>query len=92
MASKDAGSEMQSPERAYWLDDPHNVDRIVWTVYAVCALLLGADFLIKPHGPFAIEYVFGFYGFYGFLCCFGLVIAAKGLRILVARPEDYYDR
>jgi hypothetical protein len=92
MAHDDAAGETQSSEKAYWLDDPHNVDRVVWIVYAVCALLLGAGFLIAPHGPFAIERVFGFYGFYGFLCCFGLVIAAKGLRILVARPEDYYDR
>jgi hypothetical protein len=92
MAYEDRTVVTNGPERTYWLDDPHNVDRIVWAVYAVCALLLGADFLIAPHGPFAIERVFGFYGFYGFLCCFGLVIAAKGLRILVARPEDYYDR
>ena len=92
MAHNDAAGETQSSGRAYWLDDPHNVDRIVWALYVVCALLLGADLLIEPHGPFAIEHVFGFYGFYGFVACFGLVIAAKGLRVLVARPEDYYDR
>lgn len=92
MADEDRTVVTNGPERTYWLDDRRHVDRIVWALYAVCALLLGADLLIEPHGPFAIEHVFGFYGFYGFVCCFGLVIAAKGLRILVARPEDYYDR
>jgi hypothetical protein len=92
MADEDKTVVTSGPERTYWLDDMRHVDLIVRALYAICALLLGADFLIEPHGPFAIERVFGFYGVYGFVCCFGLVIAAKGLRILVARPEDYYDR
>jgi hypothetical protein len=92
MANEDRPVVTNGPERTYWLDNPRNIDGIVWAVYVLCALLLGADLLIEPHGPFAIEHVFGFYGFYGFLVSVALVIAAKGLRIFVARPEDYYDR
>ncbi len=33
----------------------------------------------------------GFDAIYGFVACVGLVIAAKGLRVLLMRDEDYYD-
>ena len=44
------------------------------------------------HGPFKIEHVFGFYGLLGFIACVVLVLAAKQLRKVLMRPEDYYDR
>ncbi len=75
-----------------WLDDPRNVDRIVYALYSVSALLLIIDPFIHKHGPFAIEHWWGFYGIYGFVCCVFLVLAAKELRKLVSRQEDYYDR
>ena len=79
-------------EKTYWLDDSRNVNKIVYAVYAVCALFLIIDPLIHKHGPFAIEHWFGFYGIYGFVACVALVIAAKEiLRRLLMRPEDYYD-
>lgn len=80
------------PGKSYWLDDPRNVDRLVWGLYAICALLLAIDWLVHKHGPFPIEHVFGFYGLYGFIACVGLVLAAKALRLILKRPEDYYDR
>ena len=79
-------------ERRYWLDEPRNVDRIVWAVYGVCAVLLLMDIVVVKHGPFAIEHIFGFYGVFGFVACVGLVLAAKALRVILMRPEDYYDR
>lgn len=77
--------------KKYWLDDRRNVDRIVWALYAVCALLLLIDWFVPKHGPFAIEHWYGFYGIYGFVACVGLVIAAKEMRRILMRPEDYYD-
>ncbi len=79
-------------EAPRWLDDPRNVDRIVYALYAVCAVLLLIDPLVEKHGPYAIEHVWGFYGIYGFVGCVFLVLAAKELRKLVMRREDYYDR
>jgi hypothetical protein len=79
-------------ERRYWLDDMRNVDKVVYTLYAICALLLLVDVLVPKHGPFAIEHLFDFYGIYGFVACVGLVLAAKALRVILIRPEDYYDR
>lgn len=78
-------------EKRYWLDDSRNVDKIVWALYAVCGLLLVIDPLVHKHGPFAIEHWFGFYGIYGLVACIGLVLAAKELRRILMRPEDYYD-
>lgn len=92
MASNDSSAPNPSPEKRYWLDNPRNVNRVVWGVYAVCAVLLLIDPLVPKHGPFPIEHVFGFYGIFGFVACVGLVLAAKGLRVILMRPEDYYDR
>ena len=78
-------------ERRYWLDDPGNVTKIVWTLVAVCVALFFADAFYHMHGYFAIEHVFGFYGLFGFIVCVALVLAAKWLRIFLMRPEDYYD-
>lgn len=79
------------PHERTWIDDPKNVDRIVHVLYGVCALLVVIDFWVPKHGPFAIEHWFGFYAFYGFIACVGLVIAAKGLRVILMKSEDYYD-
>jgi hypothetical protein len=79
-------------ERTYWLDDPKNVDRLVRAFYGVCAVLVAIDVFVPKHGPYAIEHWFGFYGWFGFLACVALVLAAKQLRRIVMRPEDYYDR
>jgi hypothetical protein len=79
-------------EKPRWLDDPGNINRMVYALYAVSALLLVIDPFIHKHGPFAIEHWWGFYGVYGFVCCVFLVLAAKEiLRKLVMRGEDYYD-
>ena len=79
------------PHERTWIDHPKNVDRIVYALYAVCAGLFLFDVFVPKHGPFEIEHLFGFYAIYGFIACVGLVVAAKGLRTLLMRPEDYYD-
>lgn len=76
----------------HWLDRKGSVDKIYWSVVAVCALLFLADALYEKHPAFDVEYVFGFYGLFGFVACVGLVLAAKELRKLLKRDEDFYDR
>ncbi|MCG8559615.1 MAG: hypothetical protein MI824_07445 [Hyphomicrobiales bacterium] len=78
-------------EKRYWLDDLRNVDKIVYALYAICGVLLVIDPFIHKHGPFAIEHWLGFYGIFGFVACVALVLAAKQLRRILMRPEDYYD-
>lgn len=72
------------------LDDPRNVNRIVYTLYAVCIALLVAELFVDRHGDFPIHGWFGFYAAFGFLAYCGIVNTAKLLRRLLRRPEDYY--
>jgi hypothetical protein len=40
---------------------------------------------------FPVEDLFAWYALYGFVACVSLVLLAKVLRVLIHRPEDYYD-
>ncbi len=58
---------------------------------AVCVALLLADLLYHRHVVHPIEGWFGFYGVYGFVACVALVLAARAMRRVLMRDEDYYD-
>ena len=58
---------------------------------AVCVALLLVDLVYHRHTVLSIEAVPGFYGFYGFVACVLLVLAARALRRVLMRSEDYYD-
>ncbi len=73
-----------------WVEKPGGVKKIVYALYAVCALLFAADFLYHKHTYLAIENVPGFYALYGFFMCAALVVCAKVMRVFLGRPEDYY--
>ena len=85
-------------ERRPSVDGPGTVRRALWTLVAVCGLLLAIDLLDlvgvlyhkHPHFPF--EGWFGFFAFFGFFLSCALVLAARGMRKLLERDEDYYDR
>jgi hypothetical protein len=74
------------------LDSPRAGRILLWFLGGVCAVLAVADLLYHKHVHFAFEGWFAFYGFLGFFSCFFLITASKGLRKLVKRDEDYYDR
>ena len=92
--------EPRPGERKYWIDDLRNVNKIFWSLAAVCVLLVigyviyvesnKAD--VREHVHYSWETWFGFYGIYGFVCCVALVLAARLLRVFLKRDEDYYDR
>lgn len=67
-------------------------DRLSYLVYAVCGLLLVVELVYDRHAYFPLERTFGFYAVMGFGAYLTVVFTAKGLRRLVRRPEDYYDR
>ena len=75
-----------------WIEKRKNVVLMVRIFLAVCILLLLLNLVIHRHELFTWEGWFGFYGFYGFVACVTLVLAARLLRRLVMRREDYYDR
>jgi len=75
-----------------WADKPEVQRLILRVLYAACALLVIADFVVHRHIYTDIERVPAFYALYGFAALVGVVMAAKGLRLLVKRDEEYYDR
>jgi len=81
--------------KKHWLDQPNNVSKLVYLLYAACAALLIYDlyfiFFGHKHGHFAFEQWFGFYAWFGFLAYMTIVMSAKLLRKLIKRKEDYYD-
>lgn len=86
---------MSVPERRHLFDDPRNVRLVVRLLLACCALLLLLDLVVHRHPSFAggelpLETWFGFFAFYGFVACVLLVLAAKQMRRVLQRPEDYY--
>ena len=85
-------SDSNLDEKTYWLDCPKNVAKVFWGVVAVCVLLFAADAFYHKHVELQAEAYFGFYGIYGFVACIALVLAAKELRKILMRGEDYYDR
>ena len=98
MTRKNQGPEAHSkiPEQLKtWsdqVDQPENVNRIINALYAVCALLVVVDPFVHKHGPFEIEHIWGFYVLCGTITSVGLVIVAKVLRVILMKPEDYYDQ
>jgi len=79
-------------EKPRWLDDKRNVRKIIWALVIVCTGLFAADGFYHKHPYFAAESFFGFYAIYGFVMCVGLVVAAKMMRKVLMRSEDYYDK
>jgi hypothetical protein len=78
-------------DRRHVFDNPRNVKRVLWTLYACCAALLATDLVFHRHAVHPWEHLFGFYAVYGFVACVLLVLVAKELRKVLMRPEDYYD-
>ena len=78
-------------EKRHVFDNPRNVKLVIYAVIAVCVISFAADALVHRHVDHAWEALFGFYAIYGFVACVILVLAAKEMRKLVMRKEDYYD-
>ncbi len=74
------------------LDSSENVTKLYRAAWAVGLALVGLDLIVHRHAETPFDGWFGFFGVYGFVACVSLVIAAKGLRRIVMRAEDYYER
>lgn len=78
--------------KRYWLDRPENVTRLYRTVWAIGLGLVLGELLMDRHEELAFAERFAFYALFGFVACVALVLAAKALRRVLKRPEDYYER
>jgi hypothetical protein len=82
---------MAKREKSHIFDNPRNVKRTLYALYAACGLSIVAEFFIVRYVDHPWEALFGFYGVYGFVACTILVLAAKEMRKVLMRKEDYYD-
>ncbi len=77
--------------KPHWLDDPKNV-KLLWRLFLV---VLAITVLVEPfaglHPHFEVEALFGFHAWYGFLVCAAMILVAKGLGLLLKRPDTYYE-
>ena len=73
-----------------WVDRPGNPTKLYRALVGLCALVAVAGFFIKWKTHFAVESIPVFYAIYGFTMFTGLILLAKGLRVLIKRPEDFY--
>jgi hypothetical protein len=88
---------MESSEKRHVFDNPRNIKLVVRGLFACSAALILLDLVIHRHlsfkdGVFETEAWFGYYSVYGFVACVLLVLAAKQMRKILMRAEDYYDR
>ncbi|GAA4854300.1 hypothetical protein [Luteimonas vadosa] len=74
-----------------WADRPRNQRLVRIVLYVACLGLLMAEFVIHRHAGNRIEALPLVYAIYGFAALILAVTAAKGLRMLLKRDEDFYD-
>ena len=65
--------------------------RILGAFFLAAAALVVLDFVVHRQVYHSWEEIPAFYAIFGFLGLSGLILASKGLRRLVMRPEDYYS-
>ena len=74
----------------HWLDDPRHV-RLLWRGFlVVLALTVLAGFFVDLHPHFAVERWPGFNAAFGFVTCLLMIVVAKGLGLLLKRPDTHY--
>ena len=82
---------MDDKPKRHLFDNPRNVKRAIYALYAVCAISLLGEFVINRHVDHPWEALFGLYPLYGFGACVLLVLIAKEMRKILMRKDDYYD-
>jgi len=75
-----------------WLYRRRTLDRLFWALAGLCLLLAAGDLVYHRHVVFDFESFPAAYGIFGFVSFAFIVFAGKGLRKLIMRDEDYYDR
>jgi hypothetical protein len=74
----------------HWLARPSTL-RLLWRgFFALLAATVLAELFVAHEPQFAIERVFGFGAWYGFVACAALILIARALGFLLKRPDGYY--
>ena len=92
-------TEPNHNEKPSWFEQPKNINRMIFGLVAACALLLLIELVFghyfhdeHHHATFEIEGIFGYQAWIGFISFIVVVALGSLLRLVIRRPEDYYDR
>lgn len=87
-------TETKPPSDPSWFEKPRSINLMIGALVLACVALVLADlFYENPHPHFPKwENVFGFQAWFGFIAFVIIVFLGRLLRVIVRRPEDYYDR
>jgi hypothetical protein len=77
-------------ERHGWFDTQKNRNLFLRLFYGCLVALLVLDLFVEKHAYFGFDGVPGFSAAYGFVACVVLALAAKLLRMVLLRDEEYY--
>ena len=81
---------MSQQKDDHWLVRPDSI-RLMWKIFwAVLALTVLLELVIKIKGYFGVDDWMGFGAAFGFFSCVLMVVVAKGLGYILKRPDDYY--
>lgn len=89
----DAENETKMHPAARWmlfLEKDRNLVRIIMGLAVICALLFLGDIVYHRHAKFDAEETWGFYAVFGFLAFSFIILSTKYLKMLIARPDNYY--
>ncbi len=95
-SSREPRTASQPEARKHWLYRSENLPKL-WIIQIVILLLaVLPEFFLHHHAHFeesgfVLDGTFGFYAWYGFLACAGMVALAKILGIFLKRKDTYYD-
>ncbi|MDJ0779861.1 MAG: hypothetical protein QNJ85_18470 [Gammaproteobacteria bacterium] len=82
---------MNRPEDEPWLVRPRSI-RLLWRIFwAVLALTVLLQVVIKVKGYFIVDGWFGFGAAFGFLSCVAMVLGARVLGYMLKRDDTYYQ-
>ena len=96
MPPDDPYVEKRQDERKHWLYRSENLPKLWLIQIVILVLALLPEFFIHHHAHveqsgFTLDTTFGFFAWYGFLTCAGMVAGAKILGIFLKRKDTYYD-
>ena len=81
------------PSDPSWFEKPANIRMMIIGLVVFCIGLFLAEFTYENHHPhFDLENYKGFQALFGFVAFVVVVFLGMGLRLIIKRDEDYYDR
>ena len=81
---------MTESKQKHWLQRPTTIT-LLWRLFiAILAATVAVELVVDLNPHFGFDGWFGFHAWYGFLTCAAMIVFAKGLGLLIKRPDTYY--